>query len=100
MCVPLIVKDKIIGVIYVGTLRPGTYNDDHVHMRIACAPEEAAAGCSGGGPRWQWLPPYTPARPLEAQDFLDIARQDPLDVAGADVASQGALSLPEAAHAP
>jgi len=75
-------------------------HDDHVHMRIACAPDEAATGCSGGGPRWQWLPPYTPARPLEAQDFLDIARQDPLEAEGADVASQGAPSAPQAAHAP
>ncbi|MBM3462517.1 MAG: diguanylate cyclase [Armatimonadetes bacterium] len=32
MCVPLIVKDDIIGVIYVGTLRPGSYTDDHVHI--------------------------------------------------------------------
>lgn len=43
MCVPLIVKDSIIGVIYVGTLRPGTYNDDHVHMLETLANPAAIA---------------------------------------------------------
>jgi diguanylate cyclase (GGDEF)-like protein len=43
MCVPLIVKDGIIGVIYVGTLRPGTYNDDHVHMLETLANPAAIA---------------------------------------------------------
>jgi len=56
-------------------------HDDHVHLRIACSPEEAVAGCSGGGPRWQWLPPYEPARPLEAQDWDEIANDDPFDIA-------------------
>jgi penicillin-insensitive murein endopeptidase len=32
-------------------------HDDHIHLRIACAPEEAVLGCEGGGPRWEWLPP-------------------------------------------
>ncbi len=43
MCVPLIVKDQIIGVIYVGTLRPGTYNDDHVHVLETLANPAAIA---------------------------------------------------------
>lgn len=43
MCVPLIVKDVIIGVIYVGTLRPGTYNDDHVHVLETLANPAAIA---------------------------------------------------------
>lgn len=43
MCVPLIVKDSIIGVIYVGTLRPGTYNDDHVHVLETLANPAAIA---------------------------------------------------------
>ncbi len=54
-------------------------HDDHVHLRIACSPDEAVTGCSGGGPRWQWLPEYTKAVPLAAQDLLEIARQDPLE---------------------
>ncbi|MEI9938532.1 MAG: penicillin-insensitive murein endopeptidase [Pseudomonadota bacterium] len=56
-------------------------HDDHVHLRIACSPEEAVAGCSGGGPRWQWLPPYEPVRPLEVQDWDEIAKDDPFDLA-------------------
>src|SRR6185369_8460074 len=31
-------------------------HDDHIHMRIACSLEETQAGCSGGGPYWEWLP--------------------------------------------
>jgi len=52
-------------------------HDDHVHLRIACSPEEAVSGCSGGGPRWQWLPPNEPLRPL---DWDQIARDDPFDL--------------------
>jgi len=55
-------------------------HDDHVHLRIACSPDEAVSGCSGGGPRWQWLPPYEPARVLEAGDWDEIARDDPFDL--------------------
>ncbi|HHH31900.1 MAG TPA: murein endopeptidase [Polyangiaceae bacterium] len=31
-------------------------HDDHIHMRIACTPDETAAGCISGGYRWDWLP--------------------------------------------
>ena len=55
-------------------------HDDHVHLRIACAPEEAVAGCSGGGPRWQWLPSYEPVQPLQARDWDEIAKDDPFDL--------------------
>lgn len=39
-------------------LQPGdsAAHDDHFHLRIACTPEEAVAGCIGGGPTWPWLP--------------------------------------------
>jgi penicillin-insensitive murein DD-endopeptidase len=57
-------------------------HDDHVHLRIACSPEEAVAGCSGGGPRWQWLPPNEPVRPLGTQDWDEIAKDDPFDLSG------------------
>jgi penicillin-insensitive murein DD-endopeptidase len=56
-------------------------HDDHVHLRIACSAEEAVAGCSGGGPRWQWLPPYEPVRLLQARDWEEIAKDDPFDLA-------------------
>lgn len=55
-------------------------HDDHVHLRIACSPDEAASGCSGGGPRWQWLPPIEPVQPLEARDWNEIAQDDPFDL--------------------
>ncbi len=39
-------------------LQPGDSgaHDDHLHLRIACTPDEAVAGCEGGGPYWPWLP--------------------------------------------
>jgi penicillin-insensitive murein endopeptidase len=39
-------------------LQPGdsAAHDDHLHLRVACTPEEAIAGCLGGGPYWPWLP--------------------------------------------
>src|SRR6478735_2521116 len=55
-------------------------HDDHVHLRIACAPDEAVSGCSGGGPRWQWLPPSEPVRALDARDWEEIAKDDPFDL--------------------
>jgi penicillin-insensitive murein endopeptidase len=30
-------------------------HDDHLHLRIACSPEDEAAGCFENGPRWPWL---------------------------------------------
>ena len=40
-------------------LQPGdsAAHDDHLHLRVACTPDEAVAGCLGGGPYWPWLPP-------------------------------------------
>ncbi len=32
ICVPLIEKNNIIGVIYVGSPKPGTYNEDHTRL--------------------------------------------------------------------
>jgi penicillin-insensitive murein endopeptidase len=39
-------------------LQPGdsTAHDDHLHLRVACTPDEAVAGCLGGGPYWAWIP--------------------------------------------
>lgn len=40
-------------------LQPGDSeaHDDHLHLRVACTPDEAVAGCEGGGPYWPWLAP-------------------------------------------
>ena len=51
---------------------------DHVHVRIACKPEEAVAGCSGGGPHWPWLEPF-PHLTTDLALLLDeIRRDDPV----------------------
>jgi len=52
-------------------------HDDHVHMRIACTADEAASGCEGGGPHWEWLPPRPALGPLDARSLAEIARDDP-----------------------
>jgi penicillin-insensitive murein endopeptidase len=53
-------------------------HDDHMHLRIACAPEEAVSGCTGGGPYWDWLPKPAPALPLDDGILSLIAADDPL----------------------
>jgi penicillin-insensitive murein endopeptidase len=35
-------------------------HDDHLHLRVACSPDDVVAGCVANGPRWPWLPaPFT-----------------------------------------
>ena len=52
-------------------------HDDHIHMRIACTPEEMVSGCEGGGPRWEWLPP-APAAAADDETLYEAAKEDPL----------------------
>lgn len=55
-------------------------HDDHIHMRIACSVEEILAGCTGGGPYWEWLPPLPPPVPLDdGRLALLVADDPPLD---------------------
>jgi penicillin-insensitive murein DD-endopeptidase len=60
-------------------LEPGdsTSHNDHIHLRIACTPEEAVAGCEGG-PLWEWLPAELQLGPLDAAELGRIAAEDPL----------------------
>lgn len=51
---------------------------DHVHVRIACRPEEGISGCSGGGPYWPWLPELAPPVTLAEPELERIALEDPL----------------------
>jgi penicillin-insensitive murein DD-endopeptidase len=39
-------------------LQPGdsTAHADHIHLRVACTPDDFLSGCLGGGPQWPWLP--------------------------------------------
>lgn len=62
-------------------LQPGDSlpHDDHWHVRIACSADEAQAGCSGGGPYWEWLPALPGAPELDAGDLERLAADEPLD---------------------
>lgn len=62
-------------------LQPGDSapHDDHVHMRIACRPEEAVYGCEGGGPRWEWQAPLPRLEMPLAELLQQIAREDPYE---------------------
>jgi penicillin-insensitive murein endopeptidase len=75
-------------------LQPGDSlpHDDHLHLRIACSQEEIQAGCSGGGPYWEWLPPSPPSRELDQQWLEQLAAEEPLSE---DVSAPLAGSAPE-----
>lgn len=62
-------------------LQPGDSlpHDDHLHLRIACSPEEAQAGCSGGGPYWEWLPALPRSPQLDQALLEEIAADEPLE---------------------
>ena len=53
-------------------LQPGDSSPhaDHIHIRIACTPDELVAGCAGGGPRWRWLAPMPQLPPLTDQELI------------------------------
>ena len=61
-------------------LEPGdsSNHDDHFHVRIACSPEDEVAGCSGGGPVWEWLPGGPPPFELTHDELHAISTDDPL----------------------
>jgi penicillin-insensitive murein DD-endopeptidase len=60
-------------------LQPGDSlaHDDHIHMRVACTPDERVAGCLGGGPHWEW---FAPIPHLEGDEewLYEVAAADPL----------------------
>jgi penicillin-insensitive murein DD-endopeptidase len=63
-------------------LQPGDSlpHDDHIHVRIACTVEELVAGCSGGGPYWEWLPTLPAPLPADGPELLALlADEPPLD---------------------
>lgn len=63
-------------------LQPGDSlpHADHVHMRIACKPEETVAGCSGGGPHWPWLEPIPELESPLDRLLSQIRRTDPFEL--------------------
>jgi penicillin-insensitive murein endopeptidase len=58
--------------------KDSTPHDDHVHVRVACSPEEAFTGCSGGGPHWEWLDPLPLPPELDATALSWAAEDEPL----------------------
>ncbi|AUX49168.1 murein endopeptidase [Sorangium cellulosum] len=65
-------------------LQPGdsTAHADHIHLRVACTPDEFLSGCLGGGPYWPWLP-ATPQLVPPADDDLAAALLEDLLPGGA-----------------
>ena len=58
--------------------KPGGVHDDHIHVRTACSPEEATAGCEPAGPRRPWLAYDLP--PLaESDEDLALDLMEPMD---------------------
>lgn len=51
-------------------------HDDHLHLRLACTPEEAVAGCLGGGPYWSWLAPLPQLAPLDDEALIEAITGD------------------------
>jgi penicillin-insensitive murein endopeptidase len=64
-------------------------HDDHLHLRIACTPDEAVAGCAGG-PIWPWLPGPLELGNLPEDDLLRAI----LDELVPDMAGARESSLP------
>lgn len=62
-------------------LQPGDSlpHDDHLHLRIACSPDETQAGCSGGGPYWEWLPALPASREPDLAWLQRVAAEEPLE---------------------
>ena len=52
-------------------------HDDHIHLRIACSVEETLAGCTGGGPYWDWLPPLPAPVALDDGKLALLIADDP-----------------------
>jgi penicillin-insensitive murein endopeptidase len=52
-------------------------HDDHIHLRIACSVEDTLAGCTGGGPYWEWLPPLPAPIALDDQKLALLIADDP-----------------------
>lgn len=81
-------------------LQPGdsTPHADHLHVRIACTPDELVAGCAGGGPRWRWLAPMPQLPPHTDQELIASIIGDLLPPGAAlATASTGGTALPAAA---
>ncbi|AUX27921.1 murein endopeptidase [Sorangium cellulosum] len=59
-------------------LQPGdsTAHADHIHLRVACAPDDFLSGCLGGGPYWPWLPAVPQLVPPTDTDLAAAILED------------------------
>lgn len=53
-------------------------HDDHLHLRVACSPDQAVTGCLGGGPHWEWLPPLPSLGELSVDDLAELVASEPV----------------------
>jgi penicillin-insensitive murein endopeptidase len=63
-------------------LQPGDSlpHADHVHMRVACKPEEAVQGCTGGGPHWPWFAGFPELEAPLDHLLAQIGSEDPFEL--------------------
>lgn len=77
-------------------LQPGDSlpHADHVHIRIACKPEESVHGCTGGGPHWPWLVDFPRLSGDTESLWTQIGNEDPFTLEALPEApsSEGALA--------
>jgi penicillin-insensitive murein DD-endopeptidase len=62
--------------------RDSAAHDDHLHLRIACTPDEVVAGCVNAGPAWPWLPGPLALGVLPEDELLDAILDGLLPLAG------------------
>ncbi len=63
-------------------LQPGDSlpHSDHVHVRVACRPEDMLRGCQGGGPYWDWFDPVPTLGTEDERLLAQIASEDPFEL--------------------
>lgn len=69
---------------------PAQSHDDHIHVRVACHPEEIAAGCEPTGPVRPWVAALDAApRPAELPSNVELVQALILPIAPLGVAAAG-----------
>jgi penicillin-insensitive murein endopeptidase len=72
----------------------GLPHDDHLHLRIACASENLARGCAGGGPDWSVLgAAAAPSPPADALEPSHDGMFGPSDAAAFEPSDEDESSL-------
>jgi penicillin-insensitive murein DD-endopeptidase len=74
--------------------RDSADHDDHLHLRVACTPEEAVRGCLGGGPYWPWLPSLPKLSSPSDAELTAALIGDLLPGANADAGAEATAATP------